>query len=490
MNKHNLPIAPDDFETLLNGVFLELDPDDSRNKLLFEAVSAHVMQGSAPSLSPMQKLIQMITQRYSLNALLILTGIAGIILTTFLLPRRTPHQIAGSFAGEQKTVQTPASESAPDRLELNQQEPVKAFTAPTHAIESLLVIDKSLRTSDTAAPSELPSFPDPQPSIIPVLHIPVMEDTAGVFPHLTDKQIKENNKNKRKMVDMLYRMNKKKYPQLAPTTWTVNGANIAIPAFRMQNSEVINLEYRTFLFDLLIQGRKADFLKAKPSQQLWVTETGLEGMKKLQDDYFSSSFYDSYPVVNISRQGAEMYCAWLDEEGRKAGAEKVNPLVHVRLPDDVEWMYAAGGGYQESAYPWSGFMVHDPRLSKLHPTTMNLRGYFLANFCLKKFTGKRDSICVGNTKIHKDAYTTAGMMTGTAMYTAPVYSYNPNDFGIYCMSGNVAEMVVLHGSTTPGTKGGGWNSDEKHIAINGEDEYAGKTGPSPYIGFRVVLTAR
>ncbi len=40
------------------------------------------------------------------------------------------------------------------------------------------------------------------------------------------------------------------------------------------------LEYRTFLFDLLIQGRKEDFLLAKPDQKLWINNAKSTTKKK------------------------------------------------------------------------------------------------------------------------------------------------------------------------------------------------------------------
>ncbi|HXC06126.1 MAG TPA: SUMF1/EgtB/PvdO family nonheme iron enzyme [Bacteroidia bacterium] len=493
MNKQEHP-ASDSFESLLNQAFLNLDPEDPRNASVYKAVSRKVMQPTKPALSPIQKLIHMLSQRYYLNTILILTGLTGILFLTFMFFSTPPHTKTGIFSRHRDSdpnstvsVTTPA----PAALKPKPEEDDKvARPILTSANESLLVTDPDHRRADTAIIPDLPRFTNPlPPPVTTVFHIPAMEDTSGIFPHLTDKEIKANNKNKRKMVDMLYRMNKSKYPLLPSTTQAYQGTTVTLQAFRIQNSEVCNLEYRTFLFDLLIQGRKAEFLKAKPAQQLWETETGLEGMKFMKDKYFSDSFYDDYPVVNISREGAEMYCTWLTEEGRKAGADKVNPLVKVRLPYDVEWMYAAQGGNKDAYLPWNSFKLKNPYYVRDGHMVMNKVGYFLANFCLKKYTGSFDSITPGNKKVHRDAYTSAGYMMGLQTYIAPMYSYNPNDYGLYCMSGNAAEMVVVHATKAAGTKGGSWNSDDRHIQYNAEDEYAGKTGPSPYIGFRVVMTA-
>ena len=76
-------------------------------------------------------------------------------------------------------------------------------------------------------------------------------------------------------------------------------------------------------------------------------------------------------------------------------------------------------------------------------------------------------------------------------YTVRVDSYFPNDFGLYNMSGNVAEMVYDDIKTkSAGTAGGGWMNNEEEIKILGPDPYAGVTNAHPGIGFRVVMTIR
>jgi formylglycine-generating enzyme required for sulfatase activity len=63
-------------------------------------------------------------------------------------------------------------------------------------------------------------------------------------------------------------------------------------------------------------------------------------------------------------------------------------------------------------------------------------------------------------------------------YTVPAYF--PNDFGLYNMSGNVAEMVQTEGIS----KGGSWRSGAYDIRI---DQQSGYEGSSPALGFRPVL---
>ena len=67
--------------------------------------------------------------------------------------------------------------------------------------------------------------------------------------------------------------------------------------------------------------------------------------------------------------------------------------------------------------------------------------------------------------------------------TAPVATYYPNDYGLFNMSGNVAEMLSEPGQT----KGGSWRSSGYYIQIEVEDEYAGWEKPNPMIGFRYFM---
>lgn len=276
------------------------------------------------------------------------------------------------------------------------------------------------------------------------------------IPELTEGQISTTQKQKKSMLKALLKKNKDTYAYIPSGTFDYNGKTVSLQAFYMQTTEVTNLEYRTFLFDLLIQGRKDDYIKAKPDEQMWVKQFS-NSQKPMADLYFSHPAYNNYPVVNISREGAELYCKWLTTEYNEYAATKKAALINdIRLPSRTEWTYAASSCGKYTNYPWQGEF------------TRNSKGGFLANH--KPFEGR----------YYDDGY----------FHTGEVTSFYPNDFGLYCLSGNVAEMVYNtdNSKTNPGTAGGDWTSDPEHIKLYAEDLNSGITEARCTIGFRVVTT--
>ena len=124
--------------------------------------------------------------------------------------------------------------------------------------------------------------------------------------------------------------------------------------------------------------------------------------------YFWHPAYDNYPVVGVSWKQATAFCVWrtqlMDSYLIHNGESIVNDF---RLPTEAEWEYCARGGLALSPYPWGG------------PYIRNSRGCFLCNF-----------------KPMRGSY-----MDDGGFHTVGIYSYNPNDYGLYCMAGNASEWT-------------------------------------------------
>ncbi|MDR1347663.1 MAG: SUMF1/EgtB/PvdO family nonheme iron enzyme [Prevotellaceae bacterium] len=141
-----------------------------------------------------------------------------------------------------------------------------------------------------------------------------------------------------------------------------------------------------------------------PDTLCWMRDFKFTYNEPFMIRYFWHPAYNHYPVVGISWQQALAYCNFRTETEIHRKGESPH---HYRLPTEVEWEYAARGGLPMQAYPWGG------------PYTTNRSGCFLANF--KPQRGKYD-------------------LDG-GVRTLPVGSYEPNDFGLYDMAGNVAEWT-------------------------------------------------
>ena len=260
------------------------------------------------------------------------------------------------------------------------------------------------------------------------------------------------------------------------------------------------IDYRKLSADRVNEPDLVDDLSAEDFRSKYVIKHSVEiypNTLDFQGDYvysheeteaeynFAHEAYDDYPVVGITWIQANAFCHWrthIMNQYRKRQGEPV--LADFRLPTETEWEYAARGGLGLSPYPWGG------------PYTRNMKGCFLANF--KPLRGNYSAD--GGHKAIK------------------VMSYNPNNYGLYDMSGNVAEwtstvfdetsssytydmdgdnsnlannfdITKADGGTAIQRKvirGGSWKDIAYYIQTSTRDyEYANES--TSYIGFRCVM---
>lgn len=208
-----------------------------------------------------------------------------------------------------------------------------------------------------------------------------------------------------------------------------------------------------------------------PDTTVWIRDFNYSYNEPMHNDYFYHEAYTNYPVVGVNWTQAQAFCQWRtmyhNAYRKKRNVEKIR---RYRLPSEAEWEYAARGGYEGATYPWGG------------PYAKNDRGCFLANF--KPLRGD--------------------YAADQALYTVEADAYEPNEYNLYNMAGNVSEWVdssydagsyEFMSSMSPnvndktnkrkGVRGGSWKDASYFLQVSTRDfEY--QDSARSYIGFRTV----
>lgn len=222
--------------------------------------------------------------------------------------------------------------------------------------------------------------------------------------------------------------------------------------------------------------KRSDFIVTEevnvyPDTTVWIKDFNYSYNEPMHNDYYWHTAFDDYPVVGVSWKQAKAFSQWrtlYHNSFRKSKGNQDVPFY--RLPTEAEWEYAARGGLQSATYPWGG------------PYAKNDRGCFMANF--KPLRGD--------------------YAADQALYTVEAKSYEPNDYNLYNMSGNVAEWVnssydpaayEYMSSMNPAVndendmrkvvRGGSWKDVAYFLQVSTRDYEYSDTARS-YIGFRTV----
>lgn len=259
--------------------------------------------------------------------------------------------------------------------------------------------------------------------------------------------------------------------------WNNIPRRVTVASFYMDETEVRNIDWREYLHWLrrIYPENPEKYEAALPDTLVWRDELSLN--EPYLESYFRHPAFSNYPVVGVNWVQATEYCKWrtdrvnerlliaegileddLSQAGENVfttesylnalydGVEGNNPmkdytrdtgsrrvrqsdgilLPRYRLPTEAEWEYAATGLIgntdgelvtERKIYPWNGNHVRNADKSQ--------RGDMMAN----SVRGRGDMMGI------------AGSLNDGYDITAPVNAFDPNDYGLYCMAGNVNEWV-------------------------------------------------
>ena len=213
-----------------------------------------------------------------------------------------------------------------------------------------------------------------------------------------------------------------------------------------------------------------------PDMTCWVNDFQNSENEMYLRYYFSNPAYNDYPVVGVTWEQANAFCAWRTEYLLKGLGKEARFIQRYRLPTEAEWEFAARGK-DGNEFPWD----NDDMKSD--------RGCYFANF-----------------KPDRGNYTKDGNLI-----SSKVAIYGANSNGLFDMAGNVAEWcstiyteagVEAMNDLNPqlrynaakedpyklkkkSVRGGSWKDPESMIRSAWRSwEYQNQ--PRSYVGFRCV----
>jgi formylglycine-generating enzyme required for sulfatase activity len=244
--------------------------------------------------------------------------------------------------------------------------------------------------------------------------------------------------------------------------------SVTVRSFYMGKYEVTVAQFRQFINET---GYQTDADKDGGSYMWtgsnWESRSGVnwkcdaEGNQRPQSEY-------NHPVIHVSWNDAMEYCRWLS---RKTGKS-------YRLPTEVEWEYAAGNGSRHTKYSWGN---GDP------------------------YGKSGGNVADESAKRNFSSWTIWNGYDDGFVFTAPVGSFNPNDFGLYDMTGNVWEWCSdWYGSdyykSSPSSnpkgpssgssrvvRGGSWGNSPAYQRVAGRED-SDPSGRDGHLGFRLART--
>lgn len=245
----------------------------------------------------------------------------------------------------------------------------------------------------------------------------------------------------------------------------------------LDETEITNLYWMEFLYHVKQDSAKDVFNKMLPD------------ISQLpRPDYFNNPFFRYYPVVGITYEQAQAYCLWRtcvvnELNSRHMTAKGIIPpkkfILEFRLPTEKEWETYAACGIDLSKHPQGvKFIDSEIRVNPKAANYLKLKNELSQSTSqiqkdIKEFNEKKERLVMFNVNRDNAPYF---LINKTPFY---VFDLPINNYGLYNMIGNVAELVKEKGIV----KGGSYQDNLDDCSIDSKGEYL---GASPTVGFRTV----
>lgn len=261
----------------------------------------------------------------------------------------------------------------------------------------------------------------------------------------------------------------------------------------IDETEIYNMAYLEYLFYISNDSTEEFYLSQLPDSTCWqVNMQPKDSIDPYTYHYFRYPGFRYFPVVGVSYEQAVNYCKWRSDIVNKTyrdetfmkkypGLTNYEVTVEFRLPTKEEWEYAASGALDTTAFPYG---IKRPLKDKSYTFKI---GKNSCTECLDTNNitySTKDIIHKMEFNVMEDYYFDVNQPgincnLRNSFILNYIYEHPGNNFGLYEMIGNVAEMTEVKGIA----KGGSFRNSLSDFTINTDFLY---DSPKEWLGFRCV----